>query len=207
MNIITIGREFGSGGRELGKRLAAALGYDYYDRQIITSIAKNKDMSADYVEDTLDGSALQNFTFTFRNSFTTDDVMQLSRIDLYTEQRKVIEAIAEKGRNCVIVGRNADILLDKYEPFSIFVCASVESRIRRCQERASSGENLTEKQIRANMKRIDKNRAMSRNIITDRDWGECTSYDLTVNTTGREIKALIPPLAEYAKAWFASKEG
>lgn len=205
MNIITIGREFGSGGRELGKRLADALGYAYYDRQIITSIAKKKEMSAEYVEDALELNSLQNFAFTFRNSFASDDVMQSTRIDLYTEQRKVIEEIAAKGKNCVIVGRNADVLLEKYHPFSIFVCASTDARVKRCLERTKEGEQLTEKQIRLNMKRIDKNRATSRNIITEKDWGERTSYDLIINTTGREIKQLVPAVAEYAKAWFQAE--
>ena len=203
MNIITIGRQFGSGGREVGKRLADVLGYDYYDREIISSIADKCGMNAEYVEHTLDNSDWRNYNFTFMHSFNTDSVMQAEKVKLLSEQRKVIEGIAESGKNAIIVGRNADVLLEGHNLFNIFVCADMEARIKRCEERSAEGENLSRKQIEQNIRRIDKKRALSREIITDRAWGEPSSYDLVVNTTGWQIKELTFAVAEYAKAFFA----
>ncbi len=202
MNIITIGRQFGSGGRELGKRLADLLNYNYYDREIITAIAEKYGINDVYVEKTLERNDWRNYNFTFMHSFNTDSVMQTEKVKLLTEQRRVINEIAEAGKNCVIVGRNADVLLEDYHPFSIFVCADLEARIRRCEERAADGENLTRKQLEQNIRRIDKNRAFSREIITDKGWGQAESYHLVINTTGWEIRDLTAAVAEFAKIYF-----
>lgn len=68
------------------------------------------------------------------------------------EQKKVIEGIAALGKDCIIVGRNADIILSEYRPFNIFVCAETEAKVKRCVERAPEGENLTEKELVRKMK-------------------------------------------------------
>lgn len=205
MNIITIGRQFGSGGRELGKRLADLLAYDYYDREIISAIAQRYGMNDSYVEKTLERSDWRNYNFTFMHSFNTDAVMQAEKVRLLTEQRRMIDSIAEAGKDCVIVGRNADVLLEQYHPFSIFVCADMEARIRRCEERAEAGENLTRRQIEQNIRRIDKNRAFSREIISEKGWGVAGSYHLVVNTTDWEIKELTPVVAEFVTCYFARR--
>ena len=205
MNIITIGRQFGSGGRELGKRLADLLAYDYYDREIISAIAQRYGMNDSYVEKTLERSDWRNYNFTFMHSFNTDAVMQAEKVRLLTEQRRVIDSIAEAGKDCVIVGRNADVLLEQYHPFSIFVCADMEARIRRCEERAEAGENLTRRQIEQNIRRIDKNRAFSREIISEKGWGVAGSYHLVVYTTDWEIKELTPVVAEFVTCYFARR--
>lgn len=197
MKIITISREFGSGGRELGKRIADVLGFAYYDREIITAIAENKGLDENYVNNILESNIWQAVPITFRHSFTIPAVMNNTQTELLLEQRKVIEEIAYKGQDCVIVGRNADIILEKYNPFSIFVCADIQTKVKRCIERAEKGEQLTKKQIEQNMKRIDKNRASSREIICDFKWGDPKAYDLTVNTTCFDIKALAPAVADY----------
>ena len=202
MNIITIGRQFGSGGRELGKRLSDVLGYDYYDREIIAAIADKSGMNASYVEKALESSDWRNYNFTFMHSFSMDSVMQSEKVKLLSEQRKVIDGIAESGKNCVIVGRNADILLERYNPLSIFVCADLEARIRRCEERSSEGENLSRRQLEANIRRIDKNRALSREIISEKKWGEAGSYHLVVNTTGWDLKELTAAVADFALKYF-----
>ena len=160
-------------------------------------------MNAEDVEHTLDNSDWRNYNFTFMHSFNTDSVMQAEKVKLLSEQRKVIEGIAESGKNAIIVGRNADVLLEGKNLFNIFVCADMEARIKRCEERSAEGENLSRKQIEQNIRSIDKNRALSREIITDRAWGEPSSYDLVVNTTGWQIKELTFAVAEYAKAFFA----
>ena len=206
MRIITIGRQFSSGGRELGKRLSGELGFAYYDREIITAIASKYDMNDSYVEKALEDSDWQNYNFTFMHSFSIDSVMQAEKVKLLSEQRKVIDGIAEAGKDFVIVGRNADVLLEKYHPLNLFVCADFDTRIKRCQERSSDDENLTVRQIEQNIKRIDKNRARSREFITEKLWGEPSSYHMVVNTTGWDIKELTHAVAAFAESYFSRTE-
>ena len=206
MKIITISREFGSGGRELGKRLADALEFDYYDREIIAAIAQAQGLDENYVEHALDGHAWQHVPLTYHHSFTSVSVMQTIQTDLLREQRRVMDGIALAGRDCVIVGRNADILLQDVGPFTMFVCADMDAKVRRCMERAAENEHLSRRQIEQNIRRIDRNRAKSREIISDSRWGRGSSYHLTVNTSGWDIKELTPAVADFARRWFGRAE-
>ena len=202
MRIITISREFGSGGRELGKRLADALGFDYYDREIISAIAERRGVDETYVTKALEGHGWRNVPLTLRHTFGSAFSPHTGRTDLLLEQTHVIKKIAETGKDCVIVGRNADVLLREYGPFNLFVCADMEARIRRCVERAPGDEKLSPKELERKIRGIDKNRARTRDIITGSRWGERGSYHLTVNTTSWEIKELTPAVAEFAHRWF-----
>ena len=205
MNIITISREFGSGGRELGKRLADLLEYDYYDREIIASVAEKSGMDAAYVENTLNNHGWKNQVITFRGTLGGASYVRSSKVALLLEQKKVIEQIAELGRNCIIVGRNADVILREYKPFNIFVCASRDSKLKRCLERASEGEILTEKELLRKMKRIDEVRSQTREIMSGTAFGQRDAYHITVNTTEWEIKELVPAVADFATSWFGRK--
>lgn len=204
MKIITISREFGSGGRELGKRLADILGFDYYDREIITAIADKKGLNPNYVEKMLENHAWQTVPLTYRHSFTGSAVMHTphNHTELLLEQTNVLESIAKNGKDCIIVGRNADFILRKYNPLNFFVCADIESRVERCIERADSDELLTPKKIRQKIRTIDKNRAKTRAIISGSKWGDRSQYNLIINTTGWEIKNLAPAVADFANGWF-----
>ena len=152
MKIITISREFGSGGRELGRRLAELTGYDYYDSEIISTVARNIGMVESYVEKTLVDHGWQNQPITYRSTLGSTGYIQASKVNMLLEQKKVIEGIAALGKDCIIVGRNADIILSEYRPFNIFVCAETEAKVKRCVERAPEGENLTEKELVRKMK-------------------------------------------------------
>lgn len=203
MHIITISREFGSGGRELGKRLADCLGYQYYDREIIAAIAERSHMDSSYVENTLEKPVWQVPAPTFRQSFSSPDLFQSEQLTLLVEQRRVLEDIAKKGQDCVIVGRNADVVLADYEPLRLFVCAGMEAKIRRCRERAQEGESLTDKQMMQKIRAIDKNRAKVREMITGSPWGDPHSYHLTVNTSDWDLRQLTPAVADFAQRWFS----
>lgn len=205
MQIITISREFGSGGRELGKRLADFMGYDYYDSEIISAVAEKSGMDSGYVENTLSNHGWQNHRISFRGTLGSSAYLQASKVNLLLTQKKVIEEIAALGENCVIVGRNADIILRLYRPFNIFVCADINAKINRCMERAPQGETLTEKELVRQMKQIDKNRSQTREVIGGSAWGQRETYHLTVNTTGWEIKELVPAVADFAARWFGRK--
>ena len=205
MNVITISRQFGSGGRELGKRLADILGYDYYDREIIAAVAKEQGLEEDHVENTLDNHGWRTIPLTYRCSFTNIATVNLEHIEILLKQNEVIKRIAKLGRNCIIVGRNADVILEEYNPLNIFVCAHTEAKVDRCLKRASKEEKLSVREIEQNMRRIDKNRARARAIMTSAPWGKPESYHLTVNTTGKEIKDITPLVAVFAKQWFETR--
>lgn len=205
MRIITISREFGSGGRELGKRMADVLGFDYYDKEIITAIASKSGMDEEYVESALESNYWQQVPLTFNSSFEAVNLWQNPQTNLLVEQRKVIENIAKKGRDCIIVGRNADVLLAEYNPLSIFVCADMDAKVRRCMERAKEGENLSRRAMEQNIRRIDKNRAQTREMVTGLKWGQSSAYDVTINTSGWEMKKLAPVVAEMALKWFENR--
>ena len=205
MNIITISREFGSGGRELGKRLADLLEYDYYDSEIISAVAQKSGMDAAYVENTLSNHGWKNQVITFRGTLGSTDYVQSSKVALLLEQKKVIESIAGLGKDCIIVGRNADVILRDYRPFNIFVCAAREAKLKRCLERASEEEKLTEKELLRKMKRIDNVRSQTREIMSGSAWGQRDAYHLTINTTEWEMKELAPAVADFATRWFGRK--
>lgn len=205
MKIITISREFGSGGRELGKRLADALGFAYYDSEIISAVAQNSGLDKQYVEQNLSDGGWQNFPLSFRGTLRSTAYVQSSKIQLLVEQKRVIEEIAALGQDFVVVGRNADVLLQKYAPFNVFVCADTQAKLKRCKERAPEREVLTEKQLLRKMREIDKTRAKTRALMTGTAWGERTAYHLTLNTSGWEIKSLVPVVAAFAQLWFGGK--
>ena len=200
--IITISREFGSGGRELGKRLADELGFDYYDKEIISAIAEKKGLDEKYVERALEFSTWKTMPLTFRHSFSGVSGVPLIDTDLLVAQTQVVEKIAALDRDCIIVGRNADVILEAENPLKIFVCANLPSKLKRCIERMDDGERISEKELKRNIKNIDKNRKMTREIISEGKWGDRASYHLTVNTSDWEIKELTPAVADFARHYF-----
>ena len=204
MNIITISRQFGSGGRELGRRLAATLGYDYYDKEIIAAIARGSGMDEDYVKNAVNSLRAQPLQLTVRNSLTAYTTSPQTALML--EEKKVIEEIAAQGSNCVIVGRNADVILSSCKPLNIFVCADMDSRVQRCVLHAPQGENLTAKELERKIKQIDKARIKSRRVLTGSGWGQNDAYHLTVNTAGWNIEKLAVAVADFSENFFRRDE-
>ncbi len=204
MRIITVSREFGSGGREIAKRLSDALGIAYYDSEIITEIAKRADLDENYVANSLEKGIQPTVQIHFACAFSHIAAPDPT-VKLLAAQHNIINEIAEKG-DCIIVGRAADVLLEKYEPFRIFVYADMESKVARCRKRAADGSKLTDKEIVKKIKQIDKGRASGYNMISSTDWGDKRGYDLCVNTTNASIKEITPLIAEYARQWFKNKE-
>ena len=119
--IITIGREFGSGGRELGRRLSEKLGIAYYDQEIITEIAKRTSLSEQYVQSIVEHKPVFSFPIHIGTSFypTTNWVFDQS-MAIYQEQSTIITEMAKRS-SCVIVGRCGDYILRELHPCRIFV--------------------------------------------------------------------------------------
>ena len=205
MRIITVSRQFGSGGREMGQRLAERLGWDYYDKEIIQALAEKQGMDPEYVHRVLSGHGWHQYQLTYRHSFRQIGTGSWRHTEALIQQREILQEIAEAGNDCVIVGRDADVVLHEYHPFRVFVCADMESRIARClrhEERREEKERLTEKEILRNIRRIDRNRRQTREILTGRTVGDGTTFDLTVNAAGWEIEKLAEAVADFSVQWF-----
>ncbi len=202
MRIITISREFGSGGRELGKRLADALGFAYYDREIVSSIAEKCNLDEGYVENVLRKGLTINVPITFGHTFYFySDPTSENELKVLNMQQQIIKELALRG-DCVMVGRSSGIILEKYNPLRLFVYADMEWKVKRCRERASAEEHLTDRELEKKIRQIDAGRARHQKLLTDRKWGAPEGYDLCINTTNLEIKKIIPGLKEMALCWF-----
>lgn len=198
--IITISREFGSGGRELGRRLAEYLGYAYYDKEIISEIAKDTSLSEQYVQQVLEKDQFSLYPITIAQTFTYFDVYAARQTQsIFSAQEKILKQMAEKT-NCVIVGRCADYILKDYNPTKIFVYSDKQSKIKRCfAKRVKDGEEITEKKIKKFLKNIDKGRARFYSFYTGQTWGDKLNYDICINTSNVVIKELVPRLGEMLK--------
>lgn len=187
--IITIGREFGSGGRELGRRLAEELHIEYYDKEIIAAIAEKTSMSQEYVQEILEGKPHHLYPITVgQTMLITDNFYFHQEQSIYLAQSEIIRSLAQKS-SCVIVGRCADFILQNLKPYRIFVYADMDSRVKRCISRnTDSQKHLTEKEIRKQIISIDKNRARYYDFYTGNKWGDKSNYDLCINTTDVNIK-------------------
>ena len=204
MKIITVSREFGSGGRELGKRLADSLGFAYYDKEIISQIASDEGLCEEYVQRVLESPSSFGYTLNFSRSFLSIQNVDIAPT-LLAKQHNLIKKIARSG-NCVIVGRGADQILKEHDPLRLFVYADMASKLERCRSRAEEGEDISEKTLKRKIKSIDKARAENYAFVSDTPWGDKSAYDLCVNTTYTEIKAIVPVIRDYAKVWFERKE-
>lgn len=191
MKIITVSREFGSGGRELGKRLADELNIAYYDKEIIAKIAEKLQMDANYIDHMLERSYTQHYPYTFCRSLAFVPKATSVHADLLVEQTKLIRELAAK-EDCVIVGRGAKALLQEQKPFNIFVYADIAARLARCRERAPEDEQFSDWELEQRIKRVDRDRASTYELISGRLWGDRRGYHLCVNTTSLEIKTFVP---------------
>ena len=201
MKIITIGREFGSGGRELGKRLSEALGFAYYDDEILTAIAQHSGLAKSYVDSIVENSSMQAYPIVYGKTFVTPTISNDNHWRIIQSQNDVLKELACKS-DCVFVGRCADVILREQKPLNLFVYADMDYKLQRCKAKAPEGENLSDKEMLRLIKETEKKRQRYYTAVTDQKWGAKENYHLCVNTSGRKIKALIPAVAAYCKAWF-----
>ena len=195
--IITVGREFGSGGRELGRRLAEELGIGYYDKEILTEIAKNTSLSEKYIQTVVEGKPHSLFPITIGQSFAYNNDYHIRQMqEIYGAQTEIIRSLAEKS-DCVIIGRCADYILRAEKPCRLFVYADIESRVQRCMARRTEEEmDLSEQEMKKKILGIDKDRARYYSDFTGQRWGDKKYYDLCINTTDVEIKQIVPYIAK-----------
>ena len=198
-HIITIGREFGSGGRELGHKLARELKIAYYDKQILSEIVEKTDFSREYVQEVIENRLTYMLPPAFSTGMSLGNEYQIRQMqEIVKAQNDVIKEMASKS-SCVIVGRCADYILRETEDitlFRIFVYADMESRIKRCQERAPEGEDYTDKELEKHIRRVDKNRTNYYADYTLQKWGDKANYDMCINTTNVSIDEIVKHLSK-----------
>ena len=175
--IITISREFGSGGRFIGEEVAKKLGIAYYDKNIINEIAEKSGLSPEYIQENAELSPKKGL---FAYAFAGRDVTGKSVEDLvYEAQRKVILELAEK-ESCVIIGRNADyILKDRDDVLNVFIHGGTPEKIQRITRLY----NVEEQKAVKMMADTDKRRMANYNFYTDQKWGKASNYTLCLNSS------------------------
>ena len=205
-HVITIGRQFGSGGHEVGRRLAQRLGIPFYDKELITLTAEQSRFAESYLSkmDEQKPSILNMNTagilpgagVAMAREVVVNQFYNLSPNDqVFLEKSKVIQELAEKG-SCVIVGRCADYILRDYDTVNFFVLASLEDRISRklaLEEHAEHNKASMEKLI----KTTDKNRSKYYEYYTHKKWGEASNYDLCVNTSAVGVDGAVEVMMKF----------
>ena len=175
--IITISREFGSGGRFIGEEVAKKLGIAYYDKNIIGQIAEKSGLSPEYIQENAELSPKKGL---FAYAFSGRDITGKSVEDMvYEAQRNIILDLAEK-EPCVIIGRNADyILKDRDDVLNVFIHGDMPEKIQRITRLYNVGEQEAVKM----MADIDKRRMANYNFYTDQNWGKASNYTLCLNSS------------------------
>ena len=175
--IITISREFGSGGRFIGEEVARKLGIAYYDKNIISQIAEESGLSPEYVQENAELSPKKGL---FAYALVGRDITGKSVEDMvYDVQRKVILELAEK-EPCVIIGRNADyILRNRNDVLNVFVHGDMPEKIQRITRLY----NVKEQEAVKMMTDTDKRRMTNYNYYTDQKWGKVSNYMLCLNSS------------------------
>lgn len=202
--VITVGRQFGSGGREFGRLLADRFGLRYYDRKLLSEAAKRSGLSTEFFEKSdekapsfIDG--LYSFAAGLNPMSYFQGSTAIGDDSIYRAQSDFIRHLAAEG-NCVIVGRSADyVLRDDPRLVSIFVHAEPEDCMRRILDR---DPDMSPDKVRSRMNRVNRTRADYYNFYTDKTWGAAHSYDLTFNTSRMPMEHLVDLTAEYIRHRF-----
>ena len=175
--IITVSREFGSGGRFIGEEVAKKLGIAYYNKNIISQIAEKSGLAPEYIQESAELAPKKGL---LAYALAGRDITGRSVEDLvYEVQRKVILELAEK-EPCVIIGRNADyILKDRDDVLNVFIHGDMPEKIQRI----SHLHNVDEKEAVKMMADTDKRRMTNYNFYTEQKWGKASNYTLCLNSS------------------------
>lgn len=189
--VICIGRQFCSGGKQVGKMLAERLGIAFYDAELLRKKAKEIGVE-DGIFDMFDEKPTRSFLFSVvMDPYAIDSAVNEGKV--IEAQRKVMADAADRGP-CVIVGRRADKILENdYNVISIFIGADIEHRIRRYLER----ENMSDKAARRFIERKDRERASYYNYIGDGKWSRADNYSMCFNTAKMDKEKIVDIIVDY----------
>ena len=188
--IITIGREFGSGGHVIGEMLAEKLGIGFYDAEIIQNLSEKKGVAEEMLTkyDEKPSRILMNRTVRGYSTSIEEAVAEM--------QFQMIRDIAESGESFVLIGRCGETVLSKYNGLiRLFVLGDMDARISRIMARKHVSYSEAQKMIRA----TDKKRKAYHNYYSDGKWGDSRNYDLTINSTRLGVEGTVEFLEEYVK--------
>lgn len=197
--VITVGRQFGSGGRELGQHLAKAFGIKYYDKEILHEAARQAGVSSEFFEKSDERfPSFLNGIFSFALGYNSMSLYagstSISDESLYKAQSDFIRQTAAK-ESCVMVGRSADYVLREHPRcVNLFVHASMEDRIKRIMRR---GDMHTPEKARAHAEKMNRLRADYYNFYTDKTWGAAESYDLSIDTSLLSMEDIVELVRQY----------
>lgn len=195
--VITVGRQFGSCGKEIGHALAKRFGITFYDKELIALASKESGLCQEFFEkadEKNSGNLLQAFAagFTF-GPFQYNDF--LSNDKLFQIQSDVIRKVADE-HSCVIVGRCADyILRDNKRCINIFIHADLEKRVKTVMERQS----IPEQEARELVRKMDKTRPNYYNFYSDKEWGVASSYHLSVDSSLLGVEGSVDFIEQFVK--------
>lgn len=183
--IITIGRQFGSGGREIGQKLAERLSIPLYDRRLVSMAAESlgvREEDAERVDESSLNTFVANYTVSpgmYMEYISAASYIQSFDEQVYRAEEEIIRGLAEKGP-CIIVGRCADyILKDRAECINVFICADKDDR----KKRIARLYNLTERKAAERIRRTDRERRYYYELHTGQDWGDITSHQILFNVS------------------------
>lgn len=198
--VINIGRQLGSGGREIGEKLAAELNISYYDKELIELASQESGLCKEFFEkaDEKASQGLIGGLFGMRFPFVTEGAMPysncLSNDALFKIQSDVIRKLAEE-KSCLFVGRCADyILRDNPRCVNVFISASLEDRI----ERVMSRRHITREDAEALIEKVDKKRASYYNYYSYNTWGAATTYHLCIDSSVLGVEGTVEFIREFA---------
>ena len=178
--VITISREFGSGGRTIGRMVADKLGYTFYDEELVNEVAKRCGFSPEFIKESGEYATSRHsllFSLATAQQFSVEGLSTMDR--LYIEQTKIIEELGAKG-GCVIVGRCADyILKDDPRAFHVFIYGKEEDKARRIVELYGEKQKSPQKRLQEK----DQKRKVYYKNYTGRTWGQTQNYDLCLNSS------------------------
>ena len=191
--IITISREFGSGGKYIGILVAKKLGIPCYDRDIIEKIAEESGFVDDFIKRVTEYAPSKSI---FAYSFVGRSISGESIEDkIFAIQEKVIKELADKGP-CVIVGRSADYILRNYDTLDVFIYASNAEKVKRTMR----FKGVSEREARKLVKDTDKKRSNNYKYYTGKTWGERENYTVMLNSTDLGIEKTADFIAEIYKS-------
>lgn len=196
--VITIGRQFGSGGKEIGEKLAQKLNVKCYDKELLAIAAKDSGLCEQMFE-MHDEKPTNSFLYsivmdTYAGIYNPHNMVEMPiNQKVFLAQFETIKKIAEQ-ESCIIVGRCADYALEEMSGMtSIFIHADMESRIKRIAEKYDVKENKAKDMII----KTDKRRASYYNYYTNREWGSASSYDFTINSAKAGIDKTVQIIENY----------
>lgn len=195
--VITLSRQFASGGRTIGKRLSEELNIPYFDKDLIVMAANESGFNIEFFENAEDrsNSAFMHYMTSGYGNVSSWGLDMALNDKIFLAQADVIRKLAEQG-SCIIIGRCADYVLQNHPGLiKFFIHSDIDNRV----ERAKNDYHLTAPNLKDAILKSDKKRATYHNYYSDKKWGLKENYDLMINSDSIGIENTVKLLADYVR--------